>query len=273
MPSSRSNSGSPKSKSLNKSSLLQVSMEIKHKIVLLLNDDRLTKHKDVTGKIEDMYNVANVVTNMIQKINDNSSSSSSNSAKSIVYNILESRTYNRLPIIHDYDLGKDDFEKSAEKVFKKLIKKNMVQVGDVLCPDDGYRGDGVFIVSQDGMLEYPIQMNNGEYGYPAWMIEIGIKHGYTYEAMKKAYMGTSSFIVLPESMQKKLKLNKDGRFISYDIWNTEEEVQQTLDKKEGFLYLKINMPDYEDVFLAETSSSKSASPKPASPKPKSPKKK
>ena len=107
----------------------------------------------------------------------------------------------RIPKVKFYKSKTDasDLYLEAIKFFNKN-KKNM-QVGDILEPIDGYRGDGTVLVDEkrnedtgkiELILRYPIMFQNGEIMLPPWVFEKGMANGFRMEQLKEAYRSADS---------------------------------------------------------------------------------
>ena len=134
----------------------------------------------------------------------------------------------RLPKVWTFEVedDSDDSDEEARKYFKKI--KGHLQTGDIIMPEDGYRGEGTYIVGPNKTIESPIELLNGQIILPPWVIQLGMNNGYSFEQVRSVYEDTSFIlIVYPMSLQgKSLKKDKDGRVTSLRAFYTtgQEEV-------------------------------------------------
>lgn len=108
----------------------------------------------------------------------------------------------------------DDFDYS-KAAFQKHHKK--MQVGDMIAPKDGYRGNDIYLIDTNGELVDPIILVDAGFGLPAWMFEVGIKNGHTMQALVNIYKPANPwFYIYPKSQQNgHLKYDPDGKITSF----------------------------------------------------------
>jgi len=149
--------------------------------------------------------------------------------------------YTRFPKIYLYGPGSDsedeftgddddDDHNMALELFS--AKQKEIQVGDFICKRDAYRSNGTYLVTRDGKLGDPILLGNANFGIPAWVFELGMAHGHSFDALKKLYCSGdigASFFVYPKSMQgTHLKMSRPSgeieRVLVWDLAQANEQV-------------------------------------------------
>lgn len=165
---------------------------------------------------------------------------------------LTNLSYTRLPKIHISD------HYCSNQSFLNLIKsKADLQIGDILLnedSDDGMLFD-IRVINQDGCLSDFIGLDNEQFGIPAWVFELGMKHNFSFESLKYIYtediMTTDvCFFIYPKSMQnKEIIVNKDGYITSELIIHYDG--QDTMLDEDLYIQLNVNLPMYRHIFLQD----------------------
>ena len=167
-----------------------------------------------------------------------------------------STTYKRFPKIYLYGHSTDsdsDFEYDSDDDDHNMAlelfsaKHKDIQVGDFICKRDAYRSNGIYLVTRDGKLGDPIILGNGLFGIPAWVFELGMAHGHSFDALKKLYISGeigASFFVYPKSLQGTSLKFESGYIMRARIWDMSDESDQVISEGSD-LY-----DDIEDFFDA-----------------------
>ena len=144
--------------------------------------------------------------------------------ESIKNYFFTNKKYSRLPQIYPYCYyPADEYNMRAYEVF--VTNYNKMQPGDMIIPHmqekgctEPYRGNGAYIIDRDGKLGFPLQIENDNYGLPAWVFELGIQNGQTYKNILHVYKQTRMKLHVPprsEQVQKdNLKLSQENNQIS-----------------------------------------------------------
>ena len=174
---------------------------------------------------------------------------------------LSDLSYKRFPQEHAYKTDDD-----VNEFFSKLVQVSKLQVGDFVTPREQYlRGYDVQFVGRDGMLDDPIGCGNGYIGVPAWVFELGMKHGHSFAKLQAFYAKTNAaFLIYPKSMQgNKLQVDKQGYIqsaLGYDFINkTKFDMSEGDDYFDDLNYLY----KYTSVFLEDSPDSPDSPDKPS----------
>jgi len=166
------------------------------------------------------------------------------------------RSYTRFPKLHIYD---DD---NHYELFSDLASEKKVQVGDLFIPRNDDNGIAAFIVGRNGKLEFPLMLESGELGVPAWVIELGMEHSYTLKKLLNFYvqMNSCMFCVYPESMQKgHLAVNKSSGNIEAALAIYVDSENDIVLSKGNDIFDDLTSFKYANVFLGTKVNGKSAS--------------
>lgn len=142
----------------------------------------------------------------------------------------------RLPKVVSVPSENDDDDEDLDTLVQKYIRTytrpqaaaaKKLFTGDVVFPENGYRGEAVRIVGkpfvdkegkQKFAMEYPIPFSNGDIMLPPWVFEEGLQRGFSMEQLKDVYeQGPFAVLIYPYHIQKQrnaLKYNKQGKITS-----------------------------------------------------------
>ena len=137
--------------------------------------------------------------------------------------ITAPKTYTRLPKVWEYD--EDDNEYIDFLPLKFFAQHcDQMQSGDVVQLMNGYRGNFIYLVDQEGKLinlhdHFTLNadlFSDAEVGFPAWPIEMGIEHGYPFKEILQIYMQNSRCeIYIAPLFKQNEKLKYDQEILAY----------------------------------------------------------
>ncbi len=87
---------------------------------------------------------------------------------------------------------------------KKTIKKykELWVPGDMICPEDGYRGEDTIIIDRNNNPSIIMQSGNGAAYIPPWAVELAILNGFNLAEIIDAYNESSAYyLIYPRQFQ------------------------------------------------------------------------
>jgi len=124
---------------------------------------------------------------------------------------------------------------------KRFITRNANKLipGDVVAPEGGHRGDGIFIMGKNGKPVRPFLHGNGEVSLPPWVSKMLLAKGMTMSEITKIYdEGIFRFIIYPKSEHQPEELKK-GLIRVFDSRDAGGTYTVSIEDEEDFADLKM----------------------------------
>ena len=131
----------------------------------------------------------------------------------------------RLPKLWEYD-----YKYEADAILPYGLQymkeiKSQLQPGDILFPRGWFEEDGIIIVGKRNSVELPLLDKKGNRFLPAWVLEMGIKNGFSLQALIKIYKRVPfNYLILPKSEHTQISNGEVNLLLAYwvDYGNVEE---------------------------------------------------